>query len=110
MTTSYPFWFEILDKEFVLVAELEKQKVAEEEAKEKAEKAVEEEKAREALISPLIDLPPIDKANSLIPGIKFVGGKAVLENEPANPLAEPLPVKMKFTGVDEEGKIGIKFN
>ena len=84
-------------------------------------KVAEKKKAREALISPIDYLPPVDKAEALMPGIKIVDGKAVFiklgvdgeeveENKPKIDKASPLPVKITFSGVDEEGKISIGFN
>ena len=51
----------------------------------------------------------IKQANTLMPGMKFVNGKAVLEMKP-DTIVEPLPVKVKLIGIDEEGNISIGFN
>ena len=48
-------------------------------------------------------------ANELMPGIKFVNGKAVLEKKP-DTKKERLPVKLKDNSVDEEGVLKVDFN
>ena len=60
-------------------------------------------------MSPLIDMNLSEVANELMPGIKFVNGKAVLEKKP-DTKKERLPVKLKDNSVDEEGVLKVDFN